>query len=495
MKTKILCLGLIIIAFHSNVIAQGRTYRDGKVKIVTNGFSQRGDSVYVDLFVTTTGASVGKNGTLDIIPILTNDTESMDLPEISIKSRRNYIGYNRAMALMSKKERQTYTPPYTIQKSENNNSHNIEYKYSLPYKKWMSTARLDVKIDLCGCGSSKEMSIQHLADNLSISSYQIIPHLIYLKPEVEQVKQREEKFELSLDFVANSAVLDMKLGKNSSELSKTCAMLDEVRAGKGVSVRMLTITGHASPEGSDELNMQLSKGRATALLNYIQKRYDYPPSVYSTHYAGEDWEGLTQMVRRSDMNYKQEVLSIIESYPDITDRKFALVKLADGESYRYMLDNMFPPLRRSVCVIDYDVTKFNVEEAKDVFQTHPQNLSLNEMFLIANTYKLGSLEFNDVLETAVRMFPQDETALLNAASAVLSRGDTVSGERYLKRIQIKRDTPEYNNAMGTLELLKGNYKQAEQYLKSEVLIGVKEAELNLEELSKVRDTQKATNKN
>ena len=53
----------------------------------------------------------------------------------------------------------------------------------------------------------------------------------------------------------------------------------------------------------------------------------------------------------------------------------------------------------------------------------PQNLSLNEMYLVANTYSNGSREFINVFETAVRLFPEDDVAKLNAAIAALSRGD------------------------------------------------------------------------
>jgi hypothetical protein len=38
------------------------------------------------------------------------------------------------------------------------------------------------------------------------------------------------------------------------------------------------------------------------------------------------------------------------------------------------------------------------------------------MYLVAQTYEPGSPEFNEVFDIAVRLFPDDETANLNAAS-------------------------------------------------------------------------------
>ncbi|KAB5207561.1 cell envelope biogenesis protein OmpA, partial [Bacteroides thetaiotaomicron] len=117
-------------------------------------------------------------------------------------------------------------------------------------------------------------------------------------------------------------------------------------------------------------------------------------------------------------------------------------------------------------------------------KTRPQNLSLNEMFMVANSYPKGSQEFIDVFETAVRMYPKDEIASINAAAAALSRNDLVSAERYLNMVNVNKQLPEYSNAMGVLMLLKGEYEHAEEYLKAAAKSGLQAAGQNLEELAK-----------
>ena len=102
-----------------------------------------------------------------------------------------------------------------------------------------------------------------------------------------------------------------------------------------------------------------------------------------------------------------------------------------------------------------------MDEAKDMIKKRPQNLSLNELFLVADSYPKGSQEFVEVFETAVRLYPEDEVANINAASACLLRGDTLSAERYLKKVKSDKYLPEYNNAVGVLALLKGDYEIGE----------------------------------
>ena len=151
------------------------------------------------------------------------------------------------------------------------------------------------------------------------------------------------------------------------------------------------------------------------------------------------------------------------------------MRLQGGAPYRYLLRNVYPKLRVAICKVEYHVKNFNVEEAKEIMKVRPQNLSLNEMYLVANTYPNGSKEFINVFETAVRLFPEDDIAKLNAAVAALSRRDIETAERYLDQVK-HRELPEYANAAGVLAL------------QIAVDAGLEVAGKNLEELEKREQT-------
>mgnify|MGYP000603361329 CR=1 FL=1 len=72
-------------------------------------------------------------------------------------------------------------------------------------------------------------------------------------------------------------------------------------------------------------------------------------------------------------------------------------------------------------------------------KTKPQQLSLNELFMVAQTYEVGSKEFNKVMELAVRMYPTDETANLNAAIIRLNNGDADAAKRILIEQAIEKE--------------------------------------------------------
>ena len=227
-------------------------------------------------------------------------------------------------------------------------------------------------------------------------------------------------------------------------------MIDELKSDPSIKVNKLDIVGYASPEGSLANNKRLSEGRAMALRDYLASRYDFSRNQYFIIFGGENWDGLVKALDTIDFEYKDEALNIINDIPVEKGREAKLMQLRGGVPYRYMLKYIFPSLRVAICKVNYEIKNFNLDEAKEIIKTRPQNLSLNEMFMVANSYPKGSQEFIDVFETAVRMYPKDEIASINAAAAALSRNDLVSAERYLNMVNVNKQLPEYSNAMGVL---------------------------------------------
>ena len=425
---------------------------------------------------------------VDFIPQLVAPANTYNLPKVSVKGKDEYLAYERRLSLMSPKEKRKHVAPYLVKKSNKRTNDTIRYRYVLPYESWMADAKLNVQRDECGCGESTLMSVQPVIDQVTLerilSPYIVNPHFAYVEPKVEVVKSREIQAECFLDFEVNKINIRPEYMNNPRELAKIRVMIDDLKLDPSIKVNRLDIIGYASPEGTLATNKRLSEGRAMALRDYLASRYDFPRNQYHIIFGGENWDGLIDALETLDMDYKNEVLDIIQDIPIEKGRETKLMQLRGGVPYRYLLKNVFPSLRVAICKVNYDIKNFNVDEAKEVIKRRPQNLSLNEMFLVANTYPKGSQEFIDVFETAVRMYPDSEIANMNAATAALSRNDLISAERYLKKMESQEYWPEYNNAMGILTLLKGDYELAEEYLNKARELGLDVATDNLEELAK-----------
>jgi hypothetical protein len=177
--------------------------------------------------------------------------------------------------------------------------------------------------------------------------------------------------------------------------------------------------------------------------------------VFHVSGRGEDWETLDSLVDASrSIPDKSRVLDIIRGGGDPDQRERELKALSGGATYRRIFDEFYPQLRRTDYRVDYTVASFSVEDGKRVFRSNPQNLSLNEMYMIAKTYEPGGRAFNEVFETAVTLFPTSDVANINAAAAALERRDVNSAAAYLSRV--REQTPAYWNNLGVLQWLQGN---------------------------------------
>lgn len=470
----------------------------GSIKVVPAVFEQRADSVYITLRYDLADVKVPSRLALELTPVLIGAERTEELPGLSVRGRNNYHISQRKGALMSDAERGHNTPHAILKGYGNRPERQAEYTAVIPFQAWMEGAHLNVREELAGCGRSvRILSVRGIADSIRrpvvarAAPYVVVPHVCYIRPQVEPVKLRQITQEAFIDFQVGKTDILPNYRNNVSELKKITDMQETLNDTiVTVTVRSITISGYASPEGSQQLNRDLSKRRAEALAGYLSRRFPYPESLYRVESGGENWDDLRSAVAGSDMPDKKELLYILDSIPAQIDyatdssRKKSLMSYKGGDPYRYMLREFFPALRKAVCRIDYHVPGFDIEQAKAVFGKRPGDLSLEEMYRLAMTCEAGSAEFVKVFETAVGLYPDDPTANLNAASAALSRGDTVLAERYLDKAW--PDTPEYDNAMGLLLLLKDDFDRAETYLERASEAGIEQADLNIGELKKRR---------
>ncbi|MBT9932335.1 DUF3868 domain-containing protein [Bacteroides ovatus] len=502
-------LTILLVTPMSGETSPTRKWYIGNIQSSPLELTQQGDSLHIHILYDFDGVEVSSNHSIQLIPVLKGPNIQLELPEISIKGRNNYNTSKRKLALMDDKELAIYqaeeAPYQTLKGFGSNKKQQVEYSVSIPFEKWMEEACLNINEEVIGCckpgkliSTSPLFSMVTMEGHPITETYQVIPHISYVQPKAEPVKRREVSCEAFLDFVVSKTDIRGDYMNNPVELKKISDMIEEVKGDTSITVRAISVIGFASPEGSFTFNKKLSEGRAKALVSYLLSRFSFPEKMYTVEYGGENWVGLRKMVAESDMPGKEDILDIIDhvpatiNYKTNTSRKKSLMQYKLGNPYRYMLREFYPHLRKAICKLKYDVQNFNVEQAKEILRCHPQNLSLNEMYLVAHTFDNGSPEFIELFETAVRIFPDDKTANLNAASAALSRYDVVLAEKYLQ----KADTTvvEYKNAMGVLLLLKGDYEQAKAYLNRAAESGLEQAHLNLEELVKKEENTRLTSK-
>ncbi len=252
-----------------------------------------------------------------------------------------------------------------------------------------------------------------------------------------------------------------------------------MRNDSDVTITQVWLKGFASPESPYAHNRDLAIGRTAALKGYIQQLYRFNEGIIATDFEPEDWVGLRRFVEQSNISHKEEILALIDSDRE-PDNKEWKIKSEYPEEYRFLLRNCYPALRHTDYRIAYTIRGYSdVEEIERIMNTQPQKLSLNEFYIVAQKYEPGTDEFTEVFETAVRMFPNDETANLNAANAAMRRGDNAAAGRYLSKAG---DSPEAVYARGALAIRNGDYEEARRHLTRARELGIAQAAATLEGL-------------
>ena len=246
-----------------------------------------------------------------------------------------------------------------------------------------------------------------------------------------------------------------------------------------ITVTSIFIAGTASPEGPYDNNVYLAKNRTIALKDYVTNLYNFPKDFIQTDYDPVDWKGLREWLENNPIENRDLILAIVNS--DIEDyARNSKIRKDFPVQYQWLLKNVYPALRHSDYRIEYQIRQYtSVEEIAEVIKTTPQKLSLSEMYTLAASLQPGTPEYNDVFEIAVRMYPNDETANLNAANAALARGDLLYAERYLEKAG---NSPEAVYARGILEGYNGNYAEGVALVEKAKAMGLQNVDATLENM-------------
>ena len=464
-RLPIFCVACLLAA-PSVTLAQGKgapALAAKTIKVENLKVEKADGMLVVDMDLNMDSLHLPSNMRLVFTPLVKDKAQERLLPQILVSGRKSDISYRRH-------GHKDYAADVVAVRRENHTAQTVHYSAVLPYENWMKNSDVEVAEDLCGCNKLMDQ------ERVTLKKFRK-PLMPYLKPKAEAAKERKEEGKAFIDFPVDRVELHPDYRKNPTELRKIIETINLVKQDPNTTITHISIHGYASPESPYSHNAYLAAHRAKTLTAYVRNLVDLPDGVFSSGFTPEDWQGLRTYVERSNLEHKQEILALVSDTQLDPDVREARIKQAYPEQYRFMLATWYPALRHSDYVVTYKVKPFSIEEAKRVLKTKPRQLSLEEMFMVAQTYEAGSPEFNEVMETAVRLYPQDETANLNAACARMETGDLAGAKRYLQRAG---HGAEALHARGVMAMLEDQTGEARQLLRQAQEAGDSRAAANLD---------------
>lgn len=434
-------------------------------------------NVRVEADICLDGVDLKRQQSLRLVPVLVSadGTQEAQLPAVVVEGRVRNKVTERRLALGE----QTEEAGVTRVRRTKGEPQTLHYAAEVPFNRWMVNGRLEVRGYVTGCAACSEGDEVMAAGNVLPYSEPVFATAMSLQPAEEEVKHRAENKSARLEYRRDSYAVLPTYRTNRAELDSVQRSLALLKDNPNLTVTAIYITGYASPEGSMAYNEKLSQRRAQTFADYVRKRNrDLPEDLWHVAWKGEDWDGfLAQLQQADDWTARQQVLDAVNACDDDRDacEKQLRSQLA-ADDYRYLLDELYAPLRRNDYRIEYTVRNFTPEEARQMLEVRPDLLSAAEMQRVADSYGRNTDAYRKALDTALRTYPDNVALRYNAALAA------VETERYAEAIDLLKDTQDGAslNLLGVAHYKSGDKRQAEQAFRRAAAAGYADAEQNAE---------------
>lgn len=155
---------------------------------------------------------------------------------------------------------------------------------------------------------------------------------------------------------------------SSPELKQTAANVDSVI--KTDTVKYVDIRGFASIDGPVKWNIELAKGRAEAVKEWLLKSTKVDPSLIRITSNGEDWDMFEALVSADpNVPMKKEILTISTSNETIARKQAQLKSLGAGNVWAYLAKYILPEMRMAQVTIGGYRFRVKLEEVQPVEET------------------------------------------------------------------------------------------------------------------------------
>ena len=398
---------------------------------------------------------------------------SVVLPMIFLNSSNQQIYFDRYL-------KEEYPDALALHKKRGENL-DIDYLRTVKYEPWMENAVLKLLKQSCACNKQKNRGELLLASfNKKKPEIQLFP--IYLLPPADNSqKVREESGSAYLCFEVNKWDIKPDYMTNPVELQKIFNSLNMVKNDSDVTIRKMTIEGYASPEGPNDHNLMLSEKRTEALKNYMNMMNSAIKIEASG--KGENWDGFVKYLTTHPNTPQRDRLLSIARSNRTPDEKEQQMRKEAPEGFLYVVRNAFPSLRCTNYTVVYTVRPFTIEESERVFETRPANLSLNEIYRLADKYSSNEEKYYSIIRKASLIYPNDSYINLTMAFLAIKRGAADEAAEYLSKVKA---CPEKTMNEGIVAYMKGDMGRAMKLVQEAARKGLSQASQQLKEFEKIK---------
>ena len=272
----------------------------------------------------------------------------------------------------------------------------------------------------------------------------------------------EHKQEANIKFLIQQATLRKSELKNNS-VKEFVEMLKKINADKeGLNLKNVEVSAYASPDGGLKLNDKLAAQRQDNTEKFVNKtlKNTKVEAPVDAKYTAQDWEGFQELVKVSDIQDKDVILRVLSMYKDPEEREQQIKNMS--AVFRELADGILPELRRARLTLNYEVIGRSDAQIVEQFGNDASQLSNEE--LIYGATLVNDAQKEAFYKKAAELY-NDARAYNNLATLAFAKGDLSAAKNYAQKAQsVDGSNAESNANLGLIALAEGNVRDAENYI-------------------------------
>ena len=272
----------------------------------------------------------------------------------------------------------------------------------------------------------------------------------------------EHKQEANIKFLIQQATLRKSELKNNS-VQEFVEMLKKINADKeGLNLKNVEVSAYASPDGGLQLNDKLAAQRQDNTEKFVNKtlKNTKVEAPVDAKYTAQDWEGFQELVKVSDIQDKDVILRVLSMYKDPEEREQQIKNMS--AVFRELADGILPELRRARLTLNYEVIGRSDAQIVEQFGNDASQLSNEE--LIYGATLVNDAQKEAFYKKAAELY-NDARAYNNLATLAFAKGDLSAAKNYAQKAQsVDGSNAESNANLGLIALAEGNVRDAENYI-------------------------------
>jgi len=320
---------------------------------------------------------------------------------------------------------------------------NFNYQDAIKYNTDMMNSTLELRATAKLKDKEKALGPINIANGVIATSTRVLDNEELANNNHDYKHETILEETATIYFLVNQANI-RTTEKSNGDIKKLTAF-----AKNGYKTHSIEIKSFASPEGSVNMNDNVSDNRMKSTVSYTKKllrtlKVDGARNteLYTETSIGEDWAGFESLVQASDIKDKRRINKIVNSVEDLELREQQIRDLA--EIYDALEGDVLPQLRKAIIVIRSFEPKRTDEEIAILSTTTPEVLDVKELLF----------------------------------SATLTNDAVTKEGIYNKAVELHNDWRGYNN-IACMHLADGNLNETMVFLDKAEVLGGNQADISV----------------